>query len=246
MRFLKFMIYFVFLVVGVLTPLLSCQAVEKPDDKFESARLDMVRNQIAARGISDSTVLKALIKVPRHRFVPDEYLHLAYIDSPLPIGNEQTISQPYIVALMTELIELKASDKVLEIGTGSGYQAAILGELASEVYTIEIIEPLADLAGALLDTLGYNNIFVRAGDGYKGWPDKAPFNAIIVTCAPSDIPKPLVEQLIEGGRMVIPIGENRQELVLLKKEKGKIIQQDIIPVRFVPMTGEAENRNKDK
>ncbi len=229
-----------------MAPVLSCQATEKSKNNYEPERREMVRTQIAARGISDSTILEALRRVPRHLFVPPRYRAFSYIDSPLPIGNNQTISQPYIVALMTELLQLKATDKVLEIGTGSGYQAAVLAELASEVYTIEIIELLAHSADSLLISLGYNNIFVRAGDGYKGWPEVAPFDAIIVTCAPSDIPEPLIEQLKEGGRMVIPVGENSQELVLLKKEDGKIIQQDIIPVRFVPMTGEAEKLIKGK
>jgi protein-L-isoaspartate(D-aspartate) O-methyltransferase len=164
----------------------------------------------------------------------------------LPIGEGQTISQPYIVALMTELLELKGDEKVLEIGTGSGYQAAILAELAKEVYTIEIIEKLAQTAKERLEKLGYQNIKVKAGDGYLGWPEVAPFDAIIVTCAPPFIPEPLQEQLKEGGRMVIPVGTAYQELKLIRKEKGKIKVKAIIPVRFVPMTGEGVKRRLQK
>ncbi|MCM8795926.1 MAG: protein-L-isoaspartate(D-aspartate) O-methyltransferase [Candidatus Omnitrophica bacterium] len=195
----------------------------------------MVRTQIQARGVKDKRVLEAMLKVERHLFVPKIWQHLAYEDMPLPIGEGQTISQPYIVGLMTELLELKGEEKVLEIGTGSGYQAAILAELAKEVYTIEILPKLASKAEKLLKELGYKNIKVKCGDGYLGWPEFAPFDAIIVTCAPDKVPLPLIEQLAEAGRLVIPVGETYQNLKLLIKSKGRIEERDIIPVRFVPM-----------
>lgn len=206
------------------------------DDKYQKVRQRMVREQIVARGIKDQKVIQAMIKVPRHLFVPESYERMAYEDRPLPIGEGQTISQPYIVALMTELLELDSKMKVLEIGTGSGYQAAILGELVKEVYTIEIVDILGQLSSQLLFELGYKNIYCKIGDGYKGWPEKAPFDAIIVTCAPSDIPKPLETQLKEGGKMIIPIGGSVvQELVLFQKKNGELIKQVVAPVRFVPM-----------
>ncbi len=198
----------------------------------------MVETQIKSRGVKDERVLVAMRKVERHRFVPEPYVSLAYSDQPLPIGEGQTISQPYIVALMTELLELKGEEKVLEVGTGSGYQAAILAELAKEVYTIEIIETLATSAKRLLLELGYQNIQVRTGDGYLGWPEAAPFDAILVTCAPDHIPKPLIEQLKEGGRLVLPVGTHSQELKKVVKRSGGVETKDIIPVIFVPMTGE--------
>ncbi len=204
----------------------------------EAMRQKMVEIQIKSRGIKDERVLAAMLKVERHRFVPKSYEAQAYSDQPLPIGEGQTISQPYIVALMTELLELKGGEKVLEVGTGSGYQAAILAELAKEVYTIEIIESLAESAKKLLLELGYQNIRVKAGDGYLGWPEEAPFDAIIVTCAPDHIPKPLLEQLKEGGRLVVPVGTYSQELKKIVKKSGKMETMDVIPVIFVPMTGE--------
>jgi protein-L-isoaspartate(D-aspartate) O-methyltransferase len=209
-----------------------------PKGDFKAMRVKMVETQIKARGVKDPRVLSALLKVERHRFVPEKYLNSAYSDQPLPIGEGQTISQPYIVALMTELLELKGNEKVLEIGTGSGYQAAILAELAKEVYTIEIIEPLASQARERLSALGYPNVKVKAGDGYLGWPEAAPFDAIIVTAAPDHIPKPLIEQLKEGGRMVVPVGTYTQELKKIVKRSGKMEAIDVIPVLFVPMTGE--------
>jgi protein-L-isoaspartate(D-aspartate) O-methyltransferase len=209
-----------------------------PRRDFKAMRERMVESQIKARGVKDPRVLSALLKVERHRFVPEKYLDSAYSDQPLPIGEGQTISQPYIVALMTELLELKGNEKVLEIGTGSGYQAAILAELAKEVYTIEIIEPLATRAREKLSELGYQNVTVKAGDGYLGWPEAAPFDAIIVTAAPDHIPKPLIEQLKEGGRMVLPVGTHTQELKKIVKRSGKMETIDVIPVLFVPMTGE--------
>lgn len=205
---------------------------------FRAMREKMVETQIKSRGVKDEKVLSAMLKVERHRFVPKEFESKAYADQPLPIGEGQTISQPYIVALMTELLELKGEEKVLEIGTGSGYQAAILAELAREVYTIEIIEALANASKDLLMNLGYKNINVKAGDGYLGWPEAAPFDAIIVTCAPDHIPKPLLEQLKENGRLVVPVGTYSQELKKIVKRSGKIETTDVIPVIFVPMTGE--------
>jgi protein-L-isoaspartate(D-aspartate) O-methyltransferase len=215
-----------------------------PKGDFKAMREKMVETQIKARGVKDPRVLSALLKVERHRFVPDKYLGSAYSDQPLPIGEGQTISQPYIVALMTELLELKGNDKVLEIGTGSGYQAAILAELAREVYTIEIIEPLASTARERLSELGYQNVKVKAGDGYLGWPEVAPFDAIIVTAAPDHIPKPLIEQLKEGGRMVLPVGTFTQELKKIVKRSGRMETIDVIPVLFVPMTGDGVKQKK--
>ena len=209
---------------------------------FRRMREEMVATQIKARGIHDERLIRALLKVERHRFVPQRFQTFAYTDQPLPIGKGQTISQPYIVALMTELLGLKGEEKVLEVGTGSGYQAAILAELAGEVYTVEIIEGLAQRANKTLKDLGYKNITVKAGDGYIGWEEYAPFDAIVVTCAPPYIPQPLIEQLKDGGRMVVPVGENNQKLQLLRKNNGRINITDIIPVKFVPMTGEVEKK----
>ncbi len=215
-----------------------------PKGDFKVMRAKMVETQIKARGVKDPRVLSALLKVERHRFVPEEYLNSAYADQPLPIGEGQTISQPYIVALMTELLELKGDEKVLEIGTGSGYQAAILAELAKEVYTVEIVESLASTAKNRLLELGYQNVKVKFGDGYLGWPEAAPFDAIIVTAAPDHIPQPLLEQLREGGRMVLPVGRYAQELKRVLKRSGKIEITDITPVVFVPMTGEGVKQKR--
>jgi len=202
---------------------------------YQALSHQMVKEQIVRRGIKDTLVLNAMLKVERHKFVPLQYRTLAYTDRPLPIGLNQTISQPYIVALMTSLLELKGNEKVLEIGTGSGYQAAILAEIAKEVYSIEILEPLAESAGQRLKNLGYRNIIVKCGDGYQGWKEYAPFDCIIVTCAPSHIPQPLVEQLKIGGRMVIPVGDIYQELLLITRTPDGIKENSVIPVRFVPM-----------
>ncbi|NZA28423.1 protein-L-isoaspartate(D-aspartate) O-methyltransferase [Luteimonas sp. SJ-92] len=202
----------------------------------------MVERQIAARGIGDQRVLAAMRAVPRHRFVGEGHAARAYEDHPLPIGHGQTISQPYIVALMTELLEPRAEHRVLEVGTGSGYQAAVLSPLVAEVYTIEIVEPLARRAAKVLDELGYDNVTVRAGDGYAGWPEHAPFDSIIVTAAPDRVPEALVEQLRPGGRMVIPVGPVHalQELRLIEKAAdGTVTDTMVAPVRFVPMTGGA-------
>jgi protein-L-isoaspartate(D-aspartate) O-methyltransferase len=199
----------------------------------------MITRQLRARGISDQRVLQAMGSVPREKFVPKELRNSAYDDRPLPIGYGQTISQPFIVAFMTEQLQPKKNQRVLEIGTGSGYQAAVLSGLVAEVDTIEIVRPLAQRAEAVLRELGYKNVHVKAGDGYKGWPEHAPFDAIIVTAAPDHVPPPLVEQLKEGGRMVIPVGKSGwQKLYLLEKQGGQIRQTAVIPVRFVPLTRE--------
>ena len=210
-------------------------------DPDAARRARMVETQIAARGVRDPRVLAAMRKVPRHLFVEPAARAEAYGDHPVPIGNNQTISQPYIVALMTELLELPPHARVLEIGTGSGYQSAVLGEIANEVYSIEILPDLARGAAEKLKELGYTNVEVRAGDGYRGWPEHAPFDGIIVTAAPERIPQPLVDQLAVGGRMVIPVGGFFQELKVFTKDKdGRVTEKDVIPVRFVPMTGEIE------
>jgi protein-L-isoaspartate(D-aspartate) O-methyltransferase len=214
-----------------------------PLSDFAAERQRMVQRQLMTRGINDARVLAAMTKVPREEFIPVDQRGDAYSDGPLPIGYGQTISQPYIVAFMTEQLRLKPSDRVLEIGTGSGYQAAILAELVSEVYSIEIVEPLGKSAEATLQRLGYKNMHVKIGDGYKGWPEAAPFDAIIVTCAPDNVPQPLVAQLKDDGRMVIPVGDRfTQELYLLEKKNGQLKQSAILPVRFVPMTREAREK----
>src|SRR4029077_6852023 len=190
-------------------------------------------------------VLTALRKVPREEFVPENVRTESYMDGPLPIGYGQTISQPYVVAFMTEKLQPQRQDRVREIGTGSGYQAALLGELVADVYSIEIVEPLAKTAEATLQRLGYKNVHVKAGDGYKGWPEQAPFDAIIVTCAPDHVPQPLVDQLKEGGRMIIPVGPaGDQELYILRKRGAKVEKQAVLPVRVVPMTREKETAAK--
>jgi protein-L-isoaspartate(D-aspartate) O-methyltransferase len=203
-------------------------------------RFLMVERQLTLRGIRDERVLAAMRKIERHRFVPQELQSNAYDDRALSIGFGQTISQPYVVALMTELPALQGHERVLEVGTGSGYQAAILGELVKEVHTVEIVPELAKRSAELLKELGYGNVHVHAGDGYKGWPADAPYDAIIVTCAPDHVPQPLVDQLTEGGRLIIPLGSWPQPQMLMEyqKMKGEIIKKPVIPVSFVPMTGE--------
>ena len=226
----------------------QCSEVEAGDPlgkdlEMKTAREKMVALQIAGRDVSDKRVIEAMKKVPRHDFVPEGVKSQAYDDRPLPIGDDQTISQPYIVGKMSELMLLSGKERVLEIGTGSGYQAAVLAELAKEVYTIEIVDSLCKRAEKELVSQGYKNVHVRCGDGYRGWPEAAPFDAIMITAAPDHIPKPLVEQLKPGGRMVLPVGDFFQELVVVKKTKdGKIERQTIFGVRFVPMTGEAERK----
>ena len=226
---------------GLFVAFLAFAAVRTAEaqDVFATARREMVVRQILGREVRDSATLRAMLSVPRHEFVPDKRAN-AYADFPLPIGYGQTISQPYIVAFMTEQLGLTPRSRVLEVGTGSGYQAAVLAEIAAEVYTIEIVAPLAEEAAARLARLGYGRVHVRTGDGYNGWPEAAPFDAIIVTAAAGFVPPPLVEQLRPGGRMVIPVGEVRavQQLLLVEKAAdGRTTTRTLIPVRFVPLTG---------
>ena len=217
----------------------GCGQKPTPASDFAAERQQMVQQQLIARGVNNERVLAAMAKVPREEFIPADSHAVSYEDGPLPIGYGQTISQPYIVAFMTEKLRLKPSDRVLEIGTGSGYQAAILAELVAEVYTIEIVEPLGKNAEATLQRLNYKNVHVRVGDGYSGWPEHAPFDAIIVTCAPDHVPQQLTEQLKDGGRMVIPVGERfAQQLYLLEKRNGQLKESATLPVRFVPMARE--------
>lgn len=223
----------------------GCGQKPIPVTDFATQRQRMVQQQLMPRGINDQRVLGAMAKVPREEFVPTDSRAASYEDGPLPIGYGQTISQPYIVAFMTEQLRPKPSDRVLEVGTGSGYQAAILAELVSEVYSIEIVEPLAKNAEATLQRLGYKNVHVNVGDGYKGWPEEEPFDAIIVTCAPDKVPQPLVDQLKDDGRMVIPVGDRfAQELYLLEKKNGQLKQSATLEVRFVPMTSETQKQKK--
>ena len=210
---------------------------------FAALRQRIVEHQLKVRGIKDERVLAAMAKVPREEFIPVAARLSAYEDGPLPIGYKQTISQPYVVAFMTEQLRPRPSDRVLEIGSGSGYQAAILAELVADIYTIEIVEPLAKSAEATLQRLGYKNVHIKVGDGYKGWPEEAPFDAIIVTCAPEKVPQPLVDQLKDGGRMVIPVGERfAQQLYLLEKKNGQLKESATLPVRFVPMLREGQKK----
>jgi protein-L-isoaspartate(D-aspartate) O-methyltransferase len=231
-------------LVAMLLGLLSFVLFSRADGDgpagpdWAAQRLRMVGEQIRARGVTDPATLRAMETVPRHEFVPEESRALAYRDHPLPIGYEQTISQPYIVAYMTEALRVKRGDKVLEIGTGSGYQAAVLAAVGAEVFSIEIVEPLGTRAAALLERLGCR-VEVLVGDGTRGWPEAAPFDGIIVTAAPPSIPQPLAEQLKEGGRMVVPVGRGAQDLQVLVKSGGKLVIEDTLPVRFVPMVGEA-------
>lgn len=211
----------------------SREQVDSLSWKKEAKR--MVKDQLVERGITDAKVLKAMENTPRHVFMPETLRPYAYYDGPLPIGEEQTISQPYIVAIMTELLKLKGNEKVLEIGTGSGYQAAILSQLADTCYSIELIKTLSDRAAKLLKKMGYNNVVVRCGDGYKGWPEHAPFDRIIITAAPEEVPQALVDQLKVNGIMVVPVGKTSQELLLITKTDKGIKKKTIFPVRFVPM-----------
>jgi protein-L-isoaspartate(D-aspartate) O-methyltransferase len=224
---------------GVLL-LAACAAAPsgpQTPDAWAARRARMVERQIRARGISDARVLAAMLKVPRHLFVPEAVREQAYEDHPVPIGFGQTISQPFIVAYMTEQLHLAPTDKVLEIGTGSGYQAAILAELAREVYTIEIIPELAIRARATLEALGYRQVHVRHGNGYLGWPEAAPFDKIIVTAAPDEVPPALVEQLALGGILIAPVGVVEQTLTIVRKTPGGLVRRETIPVLFVPMVG---------
>ncbi len=234
--------YLPFLMALLASPLapepaaLRQRARAAPEDSGRRAERDgMVKFQIEARGVRDPRVLAAMRRVPRHEFVPAEQAPFAYFDHPLAIGRGQTISQPYIVAYMTELLQVRPSDVVLEIGTGSGYQAAVLAELAKEVLTIELIPELADRARKTLARLAYHNVQVRAGDGYRGWPERAPFPRIIVTAAPPEVPPALLDQLAVGGTMVVPVGNVDQELLVIRRTPTGIVRETTIPVRFVPM-----------
>jgi protein-L-isoaspartate(D-aspartate) O-methyltransferase len=236
-------------VLGLIVSLPIACTAQNRDAKageMKEKRLRMVETQIRRRGGNDSRVLLAMETVPRHEFVPKNSVNQAYDDHPLFIGHGQTISQPYIVALMTEVLELQPGDRVLEIGTGSGYQAAVLAELVDTVYSIEIVEELGREAAERLEALGYDNVNVRIGDGYRGWPEEAPFDAVIVTAAPETVPKMLVEQLAEGGRMVLPVGVGIQELIIIERKDGKVTQRHVTSVRFVPMVhGEEEEPKGD-
>ncbi len=240
-------------IVGILIWVMFRQGVLQPDDRlsqdlFEQARDQMVEDTIEARGVKDPAVLRAMRSVPRHEFVPAEYLDQAYDDHPLPIGYGQTISQPYIVAWMTELLELQPGEKVLEIGTGSGYQAAVLAEMGSvEVYSIEIVPELASSAAQRLQALGYDNLSLKQADGYYGWMDQAPFDAVLVTAAPDHLPAPLVEQLSDGGRLVIPIGPpgGFQSLWKFVKTGNDLKAFNLGSVAFVPFTGEGVQQGSD-
>ncbi len=215
------------------------------DDAYAAARGRMVDDDIAAGGVRDPRVLRSLRATPRHEFLPPAQWPRAYFDMALPIGESQTISGPFVVASMTEKLEPKRGDRVLEIGTGSGYQAAVLSPLVTTVYSIEIMKPLADRAARTLKRLGYTNVVTKAGDGYQGWPEHAPFDGIIVTCSPEDVPRPLLEQLAEGGRMVIPVGERfDQKLVRITKRQGELVRETLEPTLFVPMTGAAEESRR--
>jgi len=227
------------LLAMVFTP--ACSSSAQQDGSFEAARQQMIERDLKDRDITDAAVLQAMCDVPRHRFVPTGMQDQAYADFPLPIGHGQTISQPYVVAFMTQTLEVRPEDTILEIGTGCGYQAAVLARLAQQVYTIEIVKPLADEARKLLAELGYKNISVKAGDGFEGWPEHAPFDKIILTCAVKEIPTALIEQLQEGGRIIAPIGATGgvQQLVLATKTNGELKHKQVLPVRFVPMTGKA-------
>ncbi|MBN1521230.1 MAG: protein-L-isoaspartate(D-aspartate) O-methyltransferase [Candidatus Aureabacteria bacterium] len=233
----------VFFSVFFLFALFPTGCISSNDEEldYKMKREHMVSAQIEARGVSDPLVLDAMRKVQRHLFVPDKSKPYAYEDHPLPIGHDQTISQPYIVAIMTELIKPQADFKVLEIGTGSGYQAAVLAEIVEEVFTIEIIPELARHAETKLKELGYDNVHVRTGNGYLGWPEEAPFDAIIVTAAPKDIPPKLVEQLKTGARLVLPVGSFFQDLIVVVKTPDGFEKTSVIPVRFVPMVGKDES-----
>ena len=237
--------FFIFLGLIIL-PILSCISSTN-SDSYKESRARMVKNDIENRGIHDHAVKEAMLKVPRHLFVGPENIEAAYSDSALPIKENQTISQPYVVALMTTVAELSSTDKVLEVGTGSGYQAAVLGEIVREVYSIEIIETLARESSELLNKLGYKNIHVKHGDGYQGWKEAAPFDAILITAASPKIPAPLLNQLNTGGRLVMPLGKNHapQELIALTKTENGLKKRVVEIVAFVPMTGEVRNIGKD-
>ena len=234
--------FFAVLLLGVAGMLAFCTTPKPDHDLFHELRIQMVERDLVTRDITDVPTLRAMAVVPRHRFVPQQYWDAAYSDQPLPIGYGQTISQPYVVALMTQHLGVEHGEKVLEVGTGSGYQAAVLAELTDQVYSIEIIEELANLSRSSLASLGHTTVLVKYGDGYKGWDEFAPFDKIIVTAAADHIPVPLIEQLKEGGRLIMPVGDtNRsQNLTLGEKIRGEFRISQISSVRFVPLTGEAE------
>ena len=214
---------------------------QSQDDPFTLRRIKMVEEQLESRGIRDRTILEVFKKMPRHLFVKEQYLEMAYEDSPLPIGLDQTISQPFIVAYMTEQLKIQNTDTILEIGTGSGYQTAILAELGGRVYTLEIIRDLARQAETNLKDRGYKNIYAKRGDGYQGWPEYAPFDAIILTAAPpGKVPEPLLDQLDDGGRLIAPIGEEHQQLLLIVRQGSRFSRRSLLPVRFVPMVGKVQ------
>jgi len=230
-------------LAGAAAPRAVPAAPPAVDEVYAAARQRMLDEQIRARGVTDPAVLAAMAAVPRHLFVPEEERRGAYDDQPLPIGAGQTISQPYIVALMSSLLNLNSGSRVLEVGTGSGYQAAVLSRLAREVYTIEIVKPLGERARRTLAELGYKNVHVRIGDGYQGWREAAPFDGIIVTAAPPSIPGPLMAQVKVGGKLVIPVGKTYQDLIVLTRRRdGGFDRESVLPVRFVPMTGQAQGR----
>ena len=228
-------LFFVLVFVLAVTPIALDPGADGSD--FAEAREAMVATQIEARGVRDPLTLAAMRDVPRHLFVPEAAQRQAYEDHPVPIGHGQTISQPYIVAFMTEVLRLRGGESVLEVGTGCGYQAAVLSRIVAKVHSIEIVAPLAEEAAARLKRLGYDNVQVRAGDGYQGWPEAAPFDAIIVTAAAPRIPGPLRAQLKDGGRLVLPLGDESQELVLVTRRGTQFDERRVLPVRFVPMTG---------
>jgi protein-L-isoaspartate(D-aspartate) O-methyltransferase len=225
----------------------TTQGAPGAEARFERRRADMIRSQLAGRDITHPRVLEAMARVPRHRFVAPGLASRAYDDRPLPIGGGQTISQPYIVALMTQLADPRPGDRVLDIGTGSGYQAAVLAEMGAEVSSIEIVPALAAEAADRLRALKYDAVEVRAGDGYQGWPEKAPFQAILLAAAAPEVPRPLLDQLAPGGRLVLPVGDRGAQdlLVITKQPDGRLTRQGVVPVRFVPMTGEVRNGRPD-
>ncbi|MBM3326008.1 MAG: protein-L-isoaspartate(D-aspartate) O-methyltransferase [Calditrichaeota bacterium] len=219
----------------------SCKAQTAREDPWAKPRAKLLK-ELREQGIDDKAVLAAMDSVPRHEFVPAAWRKSSYENRPLPIGHDQTISQPFIVAYMSQALELKPGDKVLEIGAGSGYHAAVMSRLASRIFTIEIVPALGESAAKLLKRLGYDNIAVRIGDGYRGWPEEAPFDAICITAAPPEVPQPLLDQLKIGGRLIAPVGENWQKLVLVRRTPDGYEQHNLIPVLFVPMTGEAQDK----
>ena len=237
----------VFFIVASIFSSHELMGQRKRQIDYDKLRRQMVQVAVVGAGVKDKRVIESMMKTPRHEFMPKNVRHLAHIDAGVPIGEQQTISSPFIVAYMTESLEPRETDKVLEIGTGSGYQAAVLSPLVKEVYSIEIVEKLGKQARKTLDRLKYKNVFTKIGDGFKGWKEKAPFDKIIVTCSPEKIPKPLVDQLKEGGLIVVPVGERHQQtLYLMRKKEGKLVREALRPTLFVPMTGTAEKNRKVK